>query len=271
MHTLIIRSLLIAVFLPIVGGLALEAGASEQSLGGASGERLHYKLRWLGVPSGVASLMMDENRYGAYALQATVSSTGAARVVRAIDDQLTTGGRREGHLFIPHQYIKEQRRNHQTKWITYPFDWLGRQVLRTLKVQRDEQEQTEQTVTIPLKTDRILDPVSAFYAMRAWTKLRPNQQMKQQVLEGEKIHHLTIRVGDRELLQTELGEFSVITLRVAVKGSKTFQERKPIVVWLTDDQRRMPVQLKAQLAIGSVVAELVAFDDGRGEHKRLPE
>ncbi|MBF0161974.1 MAG: DUF3108 domain-containing protein [Magnetococcales bacterium] len=270
LRTLVIGSLLIAVFLPIVwSGRAVGAPASEQHLGASAGEKLHFQLHWLGMVAGEATLQMDGGNRGTYALQLTLTSSGAARVVRAIDDQFTTGGERRGNWFIPQRYIKEQRRNEQTKWITYPFDREMRQVPRTLRVQGEEQN--EKTVVIPIGSDRVLDPLSTLYTLRAWPELRPDRALHWQVTEGEKVYCLTIQAGERQQLQTELGDFSVVALRIAVDNSESFRQRGPILFWVTDDARRLPIQIEAQLSFGAAVATLVAWEDGRGGQKRLPE
>jgi hypothetical protein len=46
-----------------------------------------------------------------------------------------------------------------------------------------------------------------------------------------------------------------------VDGVFAKKERAKIFVWVTDDERKLPIKLKSKAKVGSFVAELVAIQD----------
>ena len=47
---------------------------------------------------------------------------------------------------------------------------------------------------------------------------------------------------------------------VSLNGKK--QDKGQLVIWLTDDDRKLPVRIDAESGYGSVTAELVQFKEG---------
>lgn len=243
-----------------------KAGGADWFFGATNGERLQYKLYWMGVLSGESTLQMVHNHRGVYTIQTTLATLGAARLVRAIDEHLTAKGQRLGTHWAGQRYAKEQKRTNHTKWTTYQFDWPMREVVRTRRVQGERREET--TLSIPLDREESTDPLSGFFAMRTWPDLLPGRVLERVVVEGEKVYCLTISVGGSHQLSTRFGEMAAFPVQVTVSNSEMFRDR-PVVIWLTDDKRRMPVKVEAQLSFGSVVAELVGFEDGLGESRSV--
>ncbi|MEO5355272.1 MAG: DUF3108 domain-containing protein [Magnetococcus sp. XQGC-1] len=241
-------------------------GAEEWRLGAAPGERLRYRVHWMGITAGDASMQLESGPGRGYLLQSGLSSVGAARVIRALDEWFKVEGEHRESAFIPRQYVKDQRRDNRVKWTSYQFDREMRQVVR---LRRGEEGRPDEILPIPFSAEPLADPLSLLYAVRARQELLPGQTLERLVVDGERIYCLTITVGGGRQLHTSLGEFRVFSLQVAVENSELFRQRGPIQLWLTDDARRIPIQVEAQLAFGAVVAELVAFEDGRGESRKV--
>ncbi|MBF0184177.1 MAG: DUF3108 domain-containing protein [Magnetococcales bacterium] len=246
----------------------LTAGESGWRLGAVPGEQLTYRISWLGVPSADASLHWERGTDRHYTLQATLSTIGAARLLRALDETLKSEGERHDSTFAAHRSVKDQHRGDQVKWTSFWFDREMRQVERR---HRSQQGKAEERVIIPVESDQVTDPLSALYAVRAWPELLSGRTLQRVVVDGEKSFCLTIHIGGSQQWQNGLGSFRAFPLQVAVENSELFRQRGPIHLLLSDDARRIPLQIEAQLAIGAVVAELVGFDDGRGESRKLAE
>ncbi|MBF0461245.1 MAG: DUF3108 domain-containing protein, partial [Magnetococcales bacterium] len=247
---------------------AIPVGAAETDWfwGAATGEKLRFKVSWLGVPAGEVTLQLSGTPDGPYTAQASVATAGAVRVVHVLDEWRKAEGHRHDAVFAAQQYVSEQHKGAQTKWTSYLFDREMREVVRL----RRETGRPDETRPIPLGNDQVGDPLSGFYALRAWPDLLPGHHLARQVVDGEKVYCLAITAGGSRLLHTELGDFNVFSVQVVVENTASFRQKQPILVWLTDDARRIPVQVEAQLVLGSMVAELVAFEDGRGEHRAVP-
>lgn len=260
----LILSLFLATFIPRT------TLSSVLPLGAASGERLHFDVSWLGIPAGKASMMLDVQAKR-YILETTLSTTGMVRVVHSLDETMKAKGRLFGLTFQSKRYTKNQQKRGKTKITTYDFETDMRQVLR---VQREVGRRNKEIRTIPLNSERTVDPLSGFYTLRAWPRLLPNSILNWFVVDGKKVFCLTISVGGSYRLETGLGWFTAFPVQIAVKNSKKFMnhttsgdKKGAVVIWLTDDRRRIPIRVEAKMAFGSVVAELVAFEDGRGEKR----
>jgi hypothetical protein len=44
-----------------------------------------------------------------------------------------------------------------------------------------------------------------------------------------------------------------------VQSGRVFKEEESLTVWITDDDNKIPVRIKASLAVGSIKADLEAF------------
>jgi hypothetical protein len=44
-----------------------------------------------------------------------------------------------------------------------------------------------------------------------------------------------------------------------VQSGRVFKEKESLTVWVTDDKNKMPILIKAELAVGSLKASLTEF------------
>lgn len=237
-------------------------------LGAASGERLNFEVRWLGIPAGEATLKIDTFQRDQYTIQASLSTSGVVRLLHPLQDIMEAKGWVSASHFQAQHYQKDQRKRDKRKRTTYQFEKDKKQVLR---VQKETGRQNDEVQTIKLNSTRTTDPLSSFYTLRAWPKLLPNAVLRWSVVDGDKLYDMTIAVGGNYQLQTVLGEFVAFPVRITVKNSKRFlvdgtdgKRRGEIVVWLTNDRRRIPIKIEAEMSFGNLVAELVSFEDGAG-------
>ncbi|WP_130472373.1 DUF3108 domain-containing protein [Candidatus Magnetaquicoccus inordinatus] len=260
--------LVVLSILCLWGVSALAATERTWRLGAADGEHLDYRLRWLGVTAADATLQLQRKNGSDYAAKATLSTIAGARLLKTIDETLTADGQeRDGH-FAAHHFVKDQLRGDQRKWTSFLFDREMHQVFRRHRPQEDK---AEERLIIPVESALVTDPLSALYALRAWPELMSGQRLQRTIVDGEKSFCLNISIGGSQQWQSAIGSFRAFSIQIAVENSELFRQRGPIQMLVTDDARRIPLQIEAQLSIGAVVAELVGFSDGRGESRRSAE
>jgi hypothetical protein len=73
-----------------------------------------------------------------------------------------------------------------------------------------------------------------------------------------------IRVLRREKVRVPAGEFSAIVLQPVFKTKGIFSENGRAEVWLSDDDRRIVLQMKSQLSFGSLNLYLKSHQPGTG-------
>ncbi|MCD5401293.1 DUF3108 domain-containing protein, partial [candidate division NPL-UPA2 bacterium] len=120
----------------------------------------------------------------------------------------------------------------------------------------EEKETNPQGVSIPVPPD-VQDALSAFYYLRR-QNLKVGESLLIDVSTGRKNYRIEVEVLRKERLGRKRLETIVVRpLLKRVKMGGVLEERGDIYIWLTDDERRLPVLIKARVAIGSLTMVLV--------------
>jgi hypothetical protein len=72
----------------------------------------------------------------------------------------------------------------------------------------------------------------------------------------DKYYELMIRVLGRQELEVEAGTFRTIVVEPIVKEGGLFKSEGRIVIWVTDDELKIPVRVNTKVVIGSIDSEL---------------
>jgi hypothetical protein len=108
----------------------------------------------------------------------------------------------------------------------------------------------------------ILDVLSALYAARI-KGIPEKEPLMLPVFDNGKRYVLRVRFlkRDRLDLPPPLGKDvpTVVVEPQLAEGSGLFVKEGRLILWLTDDARRIPVRMKSRVAIGSVGADLEAY------------
>jgi hypothetical protein len=70
---------------------------------------------------------------------------------------------------------------------------------------------------------------------------------------------LQVKVIGRERVKVPAGEFDCIAVEPILNAGGIFKNEGRLVIWLTDDERRMPVLMKSKVTIGSVSVMLQEY------------
>jgi hypothetical protein len=73
----------------------------------------------------------------------------------------------------------------------------------------------------------------------------------------KKNYPLEIRVLRRETVTVDAGRYDCLVVEPLMRTSGLFRQKGRLTVWLTDDERRIPVLMKSKVIIGSISAELI--------------
>ena len=109
--------------------------------------------------------------------------------------------------------------------------------------------------SVPLE-DATLDSLSSVYYLRT-LKLDTEKPIEFQVFSGQP-HMLRVEIQGRETLVVPAGRFQ--TVRVEPKSAAGALMGKNLVLWLTDDARKIPVQIRSRLKVGTLVGKLKTIE-----------
>lgn len=102
------------------------------------------------------------------------------------------------------------------------------------------------------------DVLSAFYYVRT-LELKPGQEIWLESHADRKNYPLKVLVLGRERIKTPAGEFACLIVEPMLRVPGLFKHEGNLTIWLTEDERKMPVQMKSKISVGSITVLLTAF------------
>jgi hypothetical protein len=120
-------------------------------------------------------------------------------------------------------------------------------------------EDPPETLTI---SDPVQDGLSLIYVLRTKEDLAIGRHMEIDVVDSGKNWTMEVSVLDREKVATPAGKFDTIKVRTSPKDKEVIKKKREVFLWLTDDDRKIPVLMKSKLKVGSFVFELADMKPG---------
>jgi hypothetical protein len=72
----------------------------------------------------------------------------------------------------------------------------------------------------------------------------------------KKIYPLEVKVYKKEKVEVPAGKFNCWKVEPFLKSTGIFRQEGRLIVWLTDDSRKLPVLMKSKVTIGSISVRL---------------
>jgi len=105
------------------------------------------------------------------------------------------------------------------------------------------------------------DIITAFFRVRT-LPLEPGQEIEMSAHGDKRLYPLKVRVLRREKIDTIFGEIRTIVVQPIITEEGLFNHQGDLFVWFTDDARRIPVLMKAEVPVGSIHARLTRYTPG---------
>ena len=156
----------------------------------------------------------------------------------------------------PYRYIRKIDEGGYTKNQEGIFNQTENRVLV-----KDYKRKTEKTIVI---TDEVQDIISSFYYLRNHPnidKLKTGEAITIDMFFDDEITKFKIKYVGRQDITTKFGTVSTMMFKPLVQTGRVFKEKESVTLWITDDYNKVPIRIKADLAVGSLKADL---DEYRG-------
>ncbi len=105
---------------------------------------------------------------------------------------------------------------------------------------------------------RVLDILAAFYYFRT-LEFEPGDTFFLPNHTDGKNYPLRVAVLRREEVKVPAGTFQTIVVEPILKSPGLFEHKGNVYIWLTDDEKKMPVLMKTRIVIGSIDASLTEY------------
>jgi hypothetical protein len=233
-----------------------------------AGDRFQYNLYWSRIKVGEAGLSFHTDTVpGAsdqVALRMTfvVRTTGIANRIYSVDNRMETW--LDPHDWRPLHHTKRQREGRRERDIELLFDWDAGTVVYVNAGNAREpvaiSGDTQDPLSLLGKIARKPFPVGAVFEVPA--------------TDGREATIMRAEVMDEELTRTPLGMFESAKLDVATDELRGVFSKSPdaiIEVWFSNDDYRVPLRMRSEVAVGSFYGELSTFESQvLGSHEDLP-
>lgn len=221
------------------------------------GEDLTFKIRYGFIKAGTAHMRivgMDSYKdRPVIHIQTTAVNVPAFRWIYKVDDVVNVfvdpvnlrplyfekklrEGTYKADLFVRYQHEDSVA---QVEFIRYKDD---------MKIRKRE--------AVPVRIPaNVFDVLSAFYYVRT-QDLQVGKSIFLTSLEKKKIYDLEIKTHRKEIIKVTAGKFRCLVIEPLLKGEGIFKQKGRLLIWLTDDQYKIPVQMTSKIVVGHITSEL---------------
>ena len=155
------------------------------------------------------------------------------------------------------------------------FPWRFEQHIREGKFSRDfsaffdqrkgKAKTSEGQYDIPKYVN---DIVSAFYYARTldYSNLEVGDKIPLKNFYKDKVYDLDVVYLGKETIEVAAGKFDCIIVEPLVQEGGLFKSEGSILLWMTNDEAKIPVRVKTKVVVGAIDADLTSY---KGVHGKL--
>ncbi len=153
----------------------------------------------------------------------------------------------------PYRFIRKINEGGYTKDKEILFDHDANKALV-----KNHKHNTEKTFTID---NDIQDMLSALYYLRNknLSNLTLHEEIELKLFFDQETYLFKLRFLGKEIIKTKFGEINSLIFRPIVQSGRVFKEEESVTIWVSDDKNKIPLRIKASLAVGSLRADLDEF------------
>lgn len=220
-----------------------------------AGELFVFRINYGFLSAGYATLEVKEatlNKKNVFHVVGKGYTTGMSRFFFKVNDTYESYIDKE--TGNPYQYVRKIDEGGYTKNQEGFFNQTENKVLV-----KDYKHNTEKTFTIPKNAQDIL---SSFYYLRNYPnidKMKIGESVAIDMFFDDKTTKFRLKFVGREDIRTKFGFVSTMIFRPLVQTGRVFKEEESLTVWISDDDNKLPIRIKANLLVGSIKADLDSY------------
>jgi len=229
---------------------------STQESAFQDGEWFRFKMSYSGFfKAGNATLSVKETMNGnkpAFHVAGKGWTTGAIKWFFKVKDRYETYMYKESML--PYKFIRNIDEGGHTKDIEINFDRENNKAHVINKKHKTEKH-------LDIKPN-VQDMVSTFYYLRNTldtSNLSPGDEIDLDMFFDAKNYAFKLKYLGKDTISTEFGDVDSLMFRPYVMAGRVFKEEESLTLWVSNDKNKIPLRIKADLAVGSLRADLDAY------------
>jgi len=97
----------------------------------------------------------------------------------------------------------------------------------------------------------VQDMLSSFYFLRTKdvSKMKKGEEIILDMFLDSQTYNFKLKFMGREILKTKFGKIKTLVFKPLVQSGRVFKAEESVKIWITDDLNKIPVKLKADLAV----------------------
>lgn len=242
--------LVIALFFIVLSISAQEKHAFQE------GEWFRFKMSYSGfLKAGNATLEVKESRLNGKDVFHVVGkgwTTGAIKWFFKVKDRYESYFDKQTGM--PYKFVRNIDEGGYTKDIEIEFDHLASKAHVNNKKEKKK-------ASFPIE-ENVQDMVSAFYHLRNnynTNTIKEGDEVSLNMFFDEENFNFKLKFLGREELKTTFGTIKTLKFRPYVMAGRVFKEKESLTLWVSADDNKIPLRIQADLAVGSLRADLEAF------------
>jgi hypothetical protein len=155
---------------------------------------------------------------------------------------------------LPYKFIRNIDEGGYTKNIEIDFDQKNHKAY----VNNKKHKKKSVIDTRP----NIQDMVSTYYYLRNnmdVDKLNIGDEVRVDMFFDGENYGFKLKYLGEETINTDFGKVESLKFRPYVMAGRVFKEEESLTLWVSKDKNKLPLRIKADLAVGSLRADLDAF------------
>jgi hypothetical protein len=236
--------------------LACALLARAQQGGTTAAETFYYNVEWRLITAGKAKIQVEPRRTGPQ-VNLHLESVGLISKFFRVDDDYSANLNSNWCAETSQMRAHEGSRERETR-IT--FDSAAK------KAAYVERDLAKNAVVLQKETEIpacVHDVVGGLFYLRGLT-LDPGQSTTEAVSDGKKSVMAKVEAQAREEVKTPEGVFKTIRYEIYLFDGVLYKRSAHLNVWVTDDRRRLPVQIRVRLTftVGTITLLLEKHEGG---------
>ena len=219
-----------------------------------SGEWLSFKMSYSGwLKAGKATLKLTEDKLSElYHVKAIGKTTGPIKWFFKVEDYYQSYFSNKSGL--PKKFIRKINEGGHTKNLTIDFD----QSNKTAIVNNIKKKHTKEFTT----NNDVQDMLSVFYFLRNnynLDQIKGDNELSINMFFDSENYELKMKFLGLDTINTKFGKIKCIKLRPFVQSGRVFKEKESLTLWISADNNKIPIRIKADLVVGSIRVDLDTF------------
>lgn len=161
---------------------------------------------------------------------------------------------------LPQLFIRDIHEN-KFKKLEYSYFYHSKSKVVVKELQTSKADSIKEFAI----SNKMEDLISSYFLLRNvdFNNLKYNDSLSIDVFLENKSYNFKFKYLRKEIIKTKIGKFDCIVLAPKMPSNDFLRTANPIQVWLSNDDKRIPLKVKAKILAGSLEIDITNYKSRR--------